>query len=404
MSTSTPSTATAEPDDPPQLVRFRGHWGLLVGPPVAAFGLSELLLFFAAALSGDAGQFFSPALWARYDSGLYLQIAAKGYTLARCTLPQYPPHSWCGNAGWAPLYPWLISMVGRLGITLPDAGMLLAVFFAFLTLVAMWLLIGPKWSFSALACLALAACFPGLVYDFALFPVSLVALLSIGGLLALARGRYTIAGLFGAASAWAFATGVLMAPVAFAFTVLVRGQARTFWTWLNWTVRGAGIAGAGFIAMLVGFQIWVGKWSAYFAVEAKYGNGLHDPVRTFIMAFTGGPPALYPLQDPNPGYTYVVPQAQTAFVAALVLMTVIVAWRHRPVSRTTYAIMAYTVVVWIMPLVAGPSLSRYRLEALLVPCAALCKNLPRPVQVGGVVIAAILAVGLAELFFENKLI
>lgn len=61
-------------------------------------------------------------------------------------------------------------------------------------------------------------------------------------------------------------------------------------------------------------------------------------------------------------------------------------------------------VFWVLPLVDGASLSRYRLEALLVPSAVLCTRLPRVVQEALVVIAAVLAVGLTSLFTKDYLI
>ena len=132
------------------------------------------------------------------------------------------------------------------------------------------------------------------------------------------------------------------------------------------------------MALLFAYQWWVGDWSAYFKTSAKYGDGVHDPVTTFVMAFTGGPDAKYPLQDPNSGYHYLTPRATDGIHRAA---------RHRPgrldpaaapVGRADWVILVYTVVVWLVPLVAGPSLSRYRMEALLVPCVALCTSLPRP--------------------------
>ena len=67
-------------------------------------------------------------------------------------------------------------------------------------------------------------------------------------------------------------------------------------------------------------------------------------------------------------------------------------------------IVTDTAVFWLLPLVDGASLSRYRMEALLVPCAALCTRLPRVVQVALVGIAAVLAVGLTTLFTRFQLI
>ena len=120
---------------------------MLVVPPIVAVVFAETLLFLAALLDGRAQYFVEPAHWARFDSGIYLQIAAHGSSFTHCTGAAYPRGSWCGTAGWAPLYPWLMSLVGHLGVTLPVAGMLLSLLFAYLTLQAVWVLIGPAWTF-----------------------------------------------------------------------------------------------------------------------------------------------------------------------------------------------------------------------------------------------------------------
>ncbi len=362
---------------------------------------AEALLFAAAVLDRRARYFLSPAHWARYDSGLYLLVAKHGYSLYRCTGPLYPPHSWCGTAGWAPLYPWLMVLLGHLGLTLRAAGMVLSIVFAYLTLLALWVLIGPSWSFSPLCCLALAACFPGMVYYYAIFPVSLLTFLTVVCLTLFIRRRYLSAGLVGALCAWTFATGPLVGVVLLVAAVILDRRERGFW---RLTAKSAGVALAGFVALLFAYQWWVGDWSAYFKTSAKYGDGVHDPVTTFVMAFTGGPNAKYPLQDPNSGYHYLTPRAQTAFIALLVIGLAVWTLRRRPVSRADWVILSYTVVVWLVPLVAGPSLSRYRMEALLVPCVALCTRLPRPVQLALVGVSAVLAVGLASLFSKSLIV
>ena len=98
-----------------------------------------------------------------------------------------------------------------------------------------------------------------------------------------------------------------------------------------------------------------------------------------------------------------IPQAQTAFVAVLVIGLVAWAFTHRPLHRADLVILCYTVVVWLVPFVDGSTLARYRIEALLVPCVDLCTRLPRAVQVALVATSAVLAVGLAILFSESVL-
>ena len=100
-------------------------------PPFVAFLFAELLLYVAAKTDAATQDFLSPSHWSRFDSAIYVQIAGQGYTLIHCSGPPlYPPHSWCGTASWAPLYPGLISFLGHLGLSLPVAGMVLSFLFA----------------------------------------------------------------------------------------------------------------------------------------------------------------------------------------------------------------------------------------------------------------------------------
>lgn len=377
----------------------RVGWATLLIPPLLGVIFAEALLLAAAVSNGTAGGFFLSSHWGNYDSGLYLSIAAKGYSLVHCMGPAYPPNTWCGTAGWAPLYPGLMALVSHTGVSLPYAGMLLSVAFSFLTLLAMWVLIGPEWSFGALCCLALAACFPGMVYYYAIFPISLTTFLSVVCLILLIRHRHLLAGLAGAVAVWAFSTGPLVAACMFLAQLIV-DRGRGFWGRI---VRSVGVPLASFAGLLLAYQWWVGTWKGVYEPLAKYDTGLQNPITTFLAAFTGGTPGGYPLQGPNPAYTHLIPKAQTAFVAALVLMLLVwVLWR-RPITRMRWVVLVYTMVLWILPLIEGPSLSRYRIEGLLVPCVALCKDLPRPVQVALLACAAVLAVGLARLFAEGLL-
>ena len=380
--------------------RSRATWVRLVVPPACAFLLAQAVLIVAAAIDGRLPWYFSPSHWGRFDTGIYLQIAAHGYSVQACSGPAYPPHSVCGTVGWSPLYPWLIAALGHLGFSLPAAGMTLSWLFALLALVALWVLIGPQWTFSKLCCLALAACFPGMVYSFALFPISLLVFLTVVCLLLFIRRHYLLAGLVGAVLPWVFATGALVVGVLLVAALLVERGPRLW----RAVVQSAGVALGGYVLFLVANRLWSGSWTAYFSTQAKYGNSLHDPVVTFVQAFTGAPLARYALQGPNMGYDYAIPKAQTAFVAFVVLL--LVAWTlwRRPVGRLEWVILTYTVIVWIVPLISGPSLSRYRIEALLVPCVALCTRLPRPLQVALLATSLVLAVGLAMMFTRSQIV
>jgi hypothetical protein len=352
-----------------------------------------------------ASGFFGPGRWIHWDSHQYLGLAARHYRLHRCHDNTFPPHSFCGNAGWLPLYPGLIHLFGGLGTPLRWAGKYLAEAFALGTLVLAWMLIGPSWSARSLLALALAAVFPGQVYFFAVFPVSLVAFLSLAFLLLLAGRRYVLAGLAGAAAPWAYPTGFLLAGVAVVYTAIA-DRGRSFADWLERVLPSAGIAALGAMALLLAYQVWTRAWNAYFLVQAKYGNGFHDPIATFLASFTGGAPARYAIQRANRGYAYLPARAQTVLVAALILTLVVAAliWWRTSLTRADWAVLCYSVIVWLFPLTQSIAVSRYRSEALLVPCVALVRRLPVVIQIPLVVAAALIAFGMAGLFFQARLI
>jgi hypothetical protein len=384
---------------------LRARLLLVALPPVLAFAVAHAVDYAAALHSGFAAGLFGPGRWIHWDSHQYLALALRHYTLRRCHKRTIPPHSYCGNAGWLPLYPKLINLLGRLGIPLPWAGKYLAEACALGTFVLVWRLIGPSWSARSLLALALAAVFPGQVYFFAVFPVSLTAFLSLAFLLLLARRRYVLAGLAGAGAAWAYPTGFLLAGVAVVYTAIA-DRGRSFADWLERVLPSAGIAALGMAALLFAYQVWTHAWDAYFLAQAKYGNGFHDPAATFLASLTGGAPARYVIQGPNGGYDHLPAKAQTVLVAALVLTLVaasLTRWRTS-MTRTDWAVLCYTVLVWLFPLTQSIAVSRYRSEALLIPAVALVRRLPVAILIPLVAVAACIAFGMAELFFQAKLV
>ena len=78
--------------------------------------------------------------------------------------------------------------------------------------------------------------------------------------------------------------------------------------------------------------------------------------------------------------------------------------REKPIQRSSVIIVIYSLAVWLLLLLQGPQLSRYRSEALLIPCVALVRKLPWVFQVGAVVVASFIAVGLAQLFYTSLII
>jgi hypothetical protein len=157
------------------------------------FLLAEIVLYSAARHTGLGSQFFQASTWARGDSGQYLAIADHGYTVFHCNNYYYAPADWCGDSGWLPLFPGLMEFVAHFGLPHAQGGADISAVFAAVMILLIWVLIGPEWSAKKFLALALAGVFPGEVYFFAIYPVSLVVSLSVAFLLVLAGRKYVMA-------------------------------------------------------------------------------------------------------------------------------------------------------------------------------------------------------------------
>ena len=327
-------------------------------PPLAALLLARVVSAAAAVwagvdpLRGDA--------WIRWDSNLYLSIAQRGYFLEHCGAgSHYQPWQWCGNAGWFPLYGWLLKL---------GSGALLSLVFEAALLLVVWRFLLREKSLPALL---LAALFPGGIYQQAAFPVSLFLLCAAGFLALCERQRYLAAAGAGALAAMAYPTGFLLAPIP-----LLR---RNLWPALG--------VGLGFLAVLAVMHAQTGHWNAYFLAQEKYGFHF-APLDTLLSR-------LKPLV--NARYRTaagVTTGAQTLLVLAMMALAV-KSWRARPL------VAAYCVAYWAFPLCVGGRLSLYRAEALLLPLVVL---LPEKTRLPFLAAAAPLFFAISVAFFRGTLV
>lgn len=366
-------------------------------PPLAALVLVRLLLTLAALRSGSPA--WAAANWAHWDSALYLEIAAGGYTLEPCG-SGYPAGSWCGNAGWFPAYPAAIRLASTAGLapvtaaaavsTLATAGLLLLLWVRFLHAR---LAPGP------LLLLLLAAFFPGSVYQSAAFPIALFVLVVLGHLDALQHRRWVLAGALAALAASTYPLGVVL-PVTGALGAAVLATGR-----LQQRLRAAAVVGglavAGALAVAVRLQLSVGRWDAYLLVQDKYGHGVNSPLETLRST-------LEPLLG-SPGFTaQTAARWQTLLVAAIVALglgaTAGALLRRHAGAREAVPTALLVTALWLMPLVVGSGVSLYRSEAALVPAVILLRRLPREVVAVLLTLALPPAYVLAQLFFTERLV
>jgi hypothetical protein len=363
-------------------------------PPLGAFLLARALL--VAAASGTERPPWHAGSWSGPDSAHYLSIAREGYTLFPCSAAD-PPPGVCGNAGWMPLYPWLVRPLARAGMSLRWVAVLVSALFAAGTLVVLWTESLSSWPRAGLGALAAAAFFPGQVYQHGAYPLALFSLLALLCLLAARRERWLVAGLCGGAAALAYSTGWLLAPVLLAWGLASRRGARG-----SGAALAAALTVAGFGVVLL-VQWWqLGVWNAFFRVQGAYGHGPTNPAVTWWRAVR----VLFvpPWQGIQEG-----PHLQTLVVALWVLTVVVAGARARKgvsdaEGDTTLLLTLYTAAFWLFPLVLGTGVSLYRSEAALLPSVLLARHLPRPVLAGFVAAMALVAWPMAVLFFRLLLV
>lgn len=312
---------------------------------------------------------FTTQTWRRSDSGAYLDIARDGYThLFRCDPSLYPPHSWCGTAGWFPGYSWLVAVVHLTGLPSPVAAVALSWLFLFGTFVVLWAgFLARSSSVAAVGALVYAAFAPGQVYDYAVFPLSMLAFFTVAFLWLLHRDRPLAAGLAGAAAATAYPLGPWLAPVAALW--LLSDRARPLRDRVRRTALAAGLTLAGVVAVFLTIWAQTGRWNAYFLVQAKYGHRLREPLAAVHDAeYTLVHGRLFTIDN--------APATQTLFVAFVLACVLVEALLHRRgLQRLDVLLLLWAIVTWVVPH-AEANLSLYRSQAALLPLALLLRRLP----------------------------
>jgi hypothetical protein len=377
-------------------------------PPLLAFLLAHAVMMAAAyAIGTGTAQYLNPSLHVRWDSGQYLNIAKSGYTFAHCNPHRvaFKATDWCGSAGWFPLYPAVLRAGHALtGWDWEALGWGLSEAFALGTLLLVWWLLGAAVTARNLACLALAAVFPGSVYDHAVFPISLCTCAAIACLGLLVRGRWVLAGLAGAVATAAYPLGAVLAPVAGLWLLLAGpGSPRAR------LARGAAASGLvllGLVLVAAVLQHSVGHWDAYLKVQRSYGNGIYNPIATWWRGLLT--PRLFGQWSPRPlvGRLHLLraPSVELLLVVALLALGLGLTLRRRPRVRADLAFALAVVALWLAPLVAGGRVTQYRQYALMLPLVVLLRDLPRSLLGGLVVVAAASLWAMTILFYLNALI
>jgi hypothetical protein len=362
------------------------------GPPLLIWAATAAVLLSCASAFGY-GPLHSKT-WSRWDSIQYLGIAHDGYDLSHCTTP-YTPADWCGDAGWFPAYPWLVRGLHATGLPLRGTAAVMSWLFAAATLILLWhTLFKRRLEATALTALVYAAWAPGQIYDYAVFPLSMLAFFTVACLWFLQHGRLAAAGVAGAIAALTYPLGVLLIPVS---ALWLLAQGRISWrTRLHQVAKASGLASVGIVALLVDQRLETGHWDAYFLVQDKYHHKLQNPIAATRDS-------LHPLLHGSPFELMKAPAFQTAVVtAALVAVLVHAFIRRSALDRSEGLVLAWAVATWALPL-SQAAVSIQRSQAALLPLAILLRRLPKPLLYALVAAAVPVAVAMEKLFLEGKI-
>jgi hypothetical protein len=355
-------------------------------PPLAAWIAGAALLVLAAVATGHDPLHASS--WARWDSGYYEGIARHGYELHRCRPGEglNARAKWCGNTAWFPGYPLAIAAVAAIGIPLLPAAVAVSWLAGALTLVLLWRWFLPR-RIPPLACAAFA---PGLVYLYAVFPLSLLTLAGVVFLRYLERAPW-IAGLAGGVAALAYPLGVAVVPIV---ALVESWQRRRGGAPFRRAVILGGPAVVAGIGIVVAQRLQTGRWTAYYDVTNNYG-GVHNPATTISDWVT------VLVQSKNAfGYS-LAPIWQ--FLLVTVLLAVAVAAALLRGGRRQVPLVAWCLGVWFVPLLQSQQ-SLWRSEAALVLATPLLALLPRRLVWVCAAGLLVVAFGVAHEFFAGSLI
>ena len=366
----------------------RTAWGSRALPPLVASASALAAVVFVAAASRYKP--WDPAIWSRWDSGLYEDIARRGYTLFPCS---YDARQWCGNAAWFPGYPWVFGAMHRLGLPLLWAAVSVSWAFSAATVALLWVTFLQRRRDAAVAAALLYAAFaPGQIYLYSIFPLSMLAFATVGCLWALNVRRYLLAGIAGAAAALAYPIGVLLAPVAMLWILAQRNVA--FRPRLRDLTAALVPITVALAAMVTVQRVETGRWNAFFLVQDKYAaqRASADPFVVLWDVVRAG------ARHSSHGVTVVV-ALQTLFVTLLLLLVLVHAWRHRrSLQGGDSLLLLWALPTWALPL--SQSVSVQRGQAALLPLAVLVARLPARLAWSLVLAAAAIGLWMETYFLD----
>ena len=242
--------------------------------------------------------------------------------------------------------------------------------------------------------LGFAAFVPGMIYQHAVFPMSVTAFSVLLWLLCLDRERWVYAGMAGAMAAASYPTGVLLAPISVVWLLAFKRN-RPLDARLARAAVVGGLTALGLVLVLIYAQASTGSWNAYFRIQSQAQHGLHFPLANLYDQAT-------PV-NAGPGGIQRVIAAQAWLVTALMIALLVDIWRRRQSALPLdWLIVLFSVGFWLGPLTQD-MLSYYRGDAVLVPLALVLRRFPPLLGLMFTGCAALVGVVMGLAFFQGVL-
>ncbi len=355
------------------------------------FVITQLVYMVLPQMAGMS--YFDPMTWKHFDAGLYLSIATEGYTYMPCS---ENPDTMCGTAGWFPGFPLFVRSLGYVfGDTLL-IGWFIALVFYFLSLFMVARISKlQELNGNNVINLCLAAFFLGSIYYMAIFPVSLVVFLSLWAFQLQLNGKYVLAALPVFLCSITYPTGSLLAGVLAVQGIIMHWKdqrLKAFWNAA--LVLGSGLMGVVLVFLM--FEWLFGDWRAFLEVQAKYGHGLHFPIRRMYEMYL-------PLAD---GFSIKQMDIVQSTLVIIGYFWLLVRFFRKKQHRNPLFLLTFLFVsayFWF-PWTVGGNLSRYRAEALLMPAVFLIFDTKMKFKLGLLSIFLMIGIVMSYLFFIEVLI
>lgn len=389
-------------------MRARVRWAL----PAFLSWVASTLLTWAIAAASKVSYWSTSGRW-RWDSEHYLSISESGYELFRCRdRYEHFPDVLCGNVAWFPAYPVLLRPLTWTGLSYDAAGVVVSELALLALFVVLWALLGARLTWATGVTLALGTVFGGGVYFHAVFPVSLVTLALALCVLAVTRGWWWLAALSGFVATSAHPVGaIVLGMLALSWLFGWQGD-----TWQRRVAKAAGATAVAASGLLwVRWLMWrsTGRWDAYAAIqESSYSQGgVRNPFTAARDFFTMPFADLYaPGRELAwlPEHSLWAHQSQlwvnSALVVVVLAFTLVRLVRDRRLDPVEWAAALLTGAAFVVPFLAGATMSWYRAHALLFVGLVLVARLPRGVQVFLLLACGVQYALLSSMFFAGVLV